>query len=66
MTFINELMKNYVEPMLNHSAHKCKWDGDTNTLTTPNKNYDNKAREELEAIPFFVNKIGEILGEGKT
>ena len=65
MPFINELMKNCVEPALNHSAHRCKWDGETATLTTPEEEDDNDAREELEAMPFFVNKIGEVLGDGK-
>ena len=63
MAFINELMKNYVEPMLNHSAHRCKWDGETNTLTTPDESKDNEAREELEVMLFFANKIDKILGD---
>ena len=65
MTFINELMRNCVEPTLNHSAHKYKWDGDSNTLTTPDDDADKGTWEKLEAMPLFVNKTGEILGGGK-
>ena len=63
--FINELMRKCIDPALNHSAHECKWDGKTMTVTTPNDAEANNAQAELEAMPFFVNKISEVMAENE-
>ena len=63
--FIKEILKNCIEPGLNHSAHECKWDGSTLTLTTPEDESENNASNELESMPFFVNAVSEILGKAE-
>ena len=63
MDFINELMLKCIDPELNHSAHECKWDGETMTVTTPEDAETNDAQAELESMTFFVNKISEVMAE---
>ena len=63
--FINELLRKCIDPALNHSAHECKWDGDTMMVTTADDVEANDAQAELEAMPFFVNKISEVMAENE-
>ena len=55
-SFVNELLRKCVKPALNHSAHECKWDKESVTVTTSDDASEQNKQAELESMPFFVNK----------